>query len=65
MRAGRYDISAFADNLFGEKALSYSSLGGRASCRNTDCSIYGSYYYAVNGVPYRPRTIGLTVNYRY
>jgi outer membrane receptor protein involved in Fe transport len=65
MNAGRYDISAFVDNLMGEKGLTYSSLGGRASCRNTDCSLYGSYYYARSGITYRPRTIGLTVNYRY
>lgn len=62
---GTFDISLFVDNLFGNKTLRPNDLVGRTSCRNTDCSIYGTYYPLVHGTTMRPRTIGLTVQARY
>jgi len=59
------DVSFFADNLFNNETLVPSALGGRVSCRNTNCSIYGSYYQGISGETYRPRTVGLTVAYAF
>jgi iron complex outermembrane recepter protein len=59
------DVSLFADNIFNNDTLVPSALGGRVSCRNTNCSIYGSYYQGISGETYRPRTVGLTVNYAF
>lgn len=61
----QYDVSLFADNLFNEDTLIANTLGNRYGCRNTDCSVYGSYYQDVKGTTYRPRTIGITASYRY
>lgn len=60
-----FDISLFVDNLFGTKALKPNDLVGRTSCRDTDCSTYGTYYPLVHGTTMRPRTIGLTLQARY
>jgi iron complex outermembrane recepter protein len=59
------DVSVFADNIFNNDTLVPSNLGGRVSCRNAACSIYGSYYQGISGETYRPRTVGLTVNYAF
>ena len=59
------EVSVFADNLFNEDKLQPNSLSGRYNCRNAACTVYGSYYHDVKGSTYRPRTIGLTVTYRY
>jgi iron complex outermembrane recepter protein len=59
------DVSLFADNLFDNDTLVPSALGGRVSCRNTNCSIYGSYYQGISGETYRPRTVGLTIAYAF
>jgi hypothetical protein len=60
-----FDISVYADNLFGNKTLRPNDLVGRTSCRNLECSIYGTYYPLVHGTAPRPRTIGLTAVARY
>ncbi|HWJ70580.1 MAG TPA: TonB-dependent receptor [Sphingobium sp.] len=60
-----FDISLFVDNLFGTKTLKPNDLVGRTSCRDTDCSTYGTYYPLVHGTTMRPRTIGLTLQARY
>ena len=64
MLFGNVDVSLFADNLTNEDALTPNTLTGRASCRNTDCSVFASYYTVQNGVTFRPRTIGITAIYR-
>jgi outer membrane receptor protein involved in Fe transport len=64
MLFGDVDVSLFADNLTNQDALTPGTLTGRASCRNTDCSVFASYYNVTNGVTFRPRTIGLTAVYR-
>jgi iron complex outermembrane recepter protein len=62
---GNYDVSLFADNLLNEDTLVPSTLGGRYGCRNTDCSVFGSYYQDVKGVRLRPRQVGITATLRY
>jgi len=64
MLFGSVDVSLFADNLTNEDALTPSTLTGRATCRNTDCSVFASYYTVQNGNTFRPRTIGITAVYR-
>ncbi|MEI9965272.1 MAG: hypothetical protein WDM92_11835 [Caulobacteraceae bacterium] len=60
-----YDVSLFADNLLNEDSLIPSTLSGRYGCRNTACTVYGSYYQDVKGTTFRPRTVGITATYRY
>ncbi|MBT2187809.1 TonB-dependent receptor [Sphingobium nicotianae] len=61
-----WDISLFADNLFGNKTLRQADLVGRTSCRDTNgCSTYGSYFPLVYGTALRPRTVGLTATIKY
>jgi hypothetical protein len=64
MLFGSVDVSLFADNLTNEDALTPAQLTGRATCRNTDCSVFASYYTVQNGNTFRPRTIGITAVYR-
>ena len=56
---------SFADNLFNEDTLMASTLSGRYGCRDTACSVYGSYYQDWKGTTFRPRTVGVTATYRY
>ena len=65
MLFGDVDVSLFADNLTNEDALTPNTLTGRATCRNTDCSIFASFYNVTNGNTFRPRMIGLTAIYRH
>ena len=65
MQFGNIDVSLFADNLTNEDTQTPNTLTGRATCRNTDCSIFASYYNVTNGITFRPRTMGLTAVYRY
>lgn len=60
-----YDISLFADNLLNQDTLIPSTLSGRYGCRNSDCSVFGSYYHDVKGTTFRPRMVGVTATYRF
>ncbi|MBB5986706.1 TonB-dependent receptor [Sphingobium lignivorans] len=61
----RFDISLFVDNLFANKTLLPNDLVGRTSCRDLECSTYGTFYPLTRGRTVRPRTIGLTVTANY
>jgi outer membrane receptor protein involved in Fe transport len=60
-----WDISIFADNLFGNKTLRLNDLVGRTSCRDAACSGHNSYFPLIHGTALRPRTIGLTASVKY
>jgi iron complex outermembrane recepter protein len=60
-----YDISLFADNLLNQDTLIPSTLSGRYGCRNSDCSVFGSYYQDVKGTTFRPRMVGVAATYRF
>ena len=64
MLFGDVDVSLFADNLTNQDALTPNTLTGRATCRNTDCSTFASFYNVTNGVTFRPRMFGITAVYR-
>ena len=62
-----FDVSAFASNLFGSTdALSLA--GGRSGCTpNTDpsCAVFTTFTPFISKTTFRPRTVGVQLNYRY
>jgi len=57
------DVALFVDNLFNSQAV-LNRVGGGA-CANVGCAVYSSYNPVFQDTTFRPRTIGLNVNYKF
>jgi outer membrane receptor protein involved in Fe transport len=70
-RAGMYlgglDLSLFANNLFNSQPI-LSAVGGRSGCSaaaGPSCSVYRQYNPVFMDTTFQPRTVGVTVDYRF
>ncbi len=59
------DISLYVDNLLNSQDVLSRGFGGRTGCETASCSSYSSYNPLFLDTTFRPRTVGLTVTYRY
>jgi len=60
----RFDLSLFANNLLNSQDR-LSVGGGRSGCTNFECTGFRLQNYLQTSTTFRPRSVGLTLTYRY
>lgn len=60
----RFDLSLFANNLLNSQDR-LSTGGGRSGCTNYECTGFRLQNYLLTSTTFRPRSVGMTLTYRY
>jgi outer membrane receptor protein involved in Fe transport len=61
---GQWGVAFYVQNLLNSQDV-LSQAGGRASCRNLDCSSFGNNVPVIEYTTFRPRTIGAAVTRKF